>query len=63
MKHRPVGIDIFDLNTQSVSIKKLKEKLTELENKYGTNSILHFDAGYNNVEVEIFPSKSPRSKV
>jgi hypothetical protein len=40
-----------------ISVDDLIVKLQGIKKKYGGRSVLSFDAGYNNVSVEIVPSK------
>ncbi len=44
-------------DVHKISIPDLEKEILRIKNKYGTKSILIFDAGYNNISVEVIPSK------
>lgn len=46
----------------NISIKNLEKLLLSLKKKYGANAHIAFDAGHNNVQVMIQPSKSQEEK-
>ena len=47
-----------DINgDEKMKVKDLIKKLEAVAKKYGANSEIVFDAGYNNVSVLVYPSK------
>lgn len=62
----PIGAmrcdELNDLDAGIISVSELIVKLQAVQAKYGVKSKLFLDAGYNNISVEVIPSKKLKSK-
>lgn len=51
-------VDCPELSDVSkISVKELEVAIIKIKAKYGANAVLLFDAGYNNISVDVLPSK------
>lgn len=51
-----ISLDEWDADGE-MKLSDLEKLIVQWKKKYGANAIITFDAGYNNVEAEITPSK------
>lgn len=60
IENLPIDISDYWDGDEEITLKKLIEKATKLQKKYGKNAVIKLDAGYNNVSVLLTPSKKTK---
>lgn len=64
MKTDPLkAIYVNEINGDSkIKLSKLYDLIPVLQKKYGKHAEIEFDAGYNNVQVIVYPTKKRETK-
>lgn len=60
-KTKAVDVKEFD-GDGTIKLSALYELIPKLQKKYGKHAELEFDAGYNNVQVIVYPTKKEKIK-